>query len=168
MRYSTPTWYRGVHFRSCLEARWAATLDQFGVQWKYEAALFELVSGRYIPDFWLPELNWWVEVKHSLEVAEVGRYKEVVEQQGRPFLILAHKPIVGEYKLRYIRGGRNPDLMGQFAHLPNSSHLWIADSSRAAPLSYPGKPKVTPPGLSVNSRFIGDRMNLANQNFDRR
>lgn len=115
MHQSTPTWYQGVCFRSCLEARWAATFDQFGIQWKYEATRLELVSGGYTPDFWLPKLKWWVEVKPKPEAAEIGRYKEAVQLDRRPFLVLVGKPIVGVYKIRYIRGGRTPDLFGQFA-----------------------------------------------------
>jgi hypothetical protein len=166
MQPSKPTWYRGVWFRSCLEARWAATFDQFRIHWRYEAAHLELVSGRYTPDFWLPKLKWWAEVKPNLESAEIGRYKEVVDLERRPFLVLVDKPIVGVYKIHYIRGRRNRDLMGQFALLQNSSQLWIADESRAAPMNYAGMPNVVPPGLTVNSTVIVDKMNVANQRID--
>jgi hypothetical protein len=46
------TVYRGVRFRSRLEARWAVYFDAFGVPWEYEPDRYRLRDGRvYIPDF---------------------------------------------------------------------------------------------------------------------
>lgn len=42
-----PTTYKGVRFRSRLEATWAAFFDQVGWQWEYEPADL----GRWSPDF---------------------------------------------------------------------------------------------------------------------
>jgi hypothetical protein len=59
-----PTAYRGTTFRSRLEANWAASLDARGIVWEYEPKGIDLPSGRtYIPDFWLPSLGTWIEVK---------------------------------------------------------------------------------------------------------
>lgn len=59
-----PTVYRGTTFRSALEASWAATLDSLAIGWEYEPETIALPSGAiYIPDFWLPELGTWLEVK---------------------------------------------------------------------------------------------------------
>ncbi|GAB3209763.1 hypothetical protein GCM10027294_25470 [Marinactinospora endophytica] len=59
-----PTWYGGVTFRSALEASWAATLDTLGVEWAYEPETITLPSGTvYVPDFWLPQVGIWIEVK---------------------------------------------------------------------------------------------------------
>lgn len=59
-----PTVYRGTTFRSALEASWAATLDSLRIAWEYEPELIELPSGaRYLPDFRLPEIGTWLEVK---------------------------------------------------------------------------------------------------------
>jgi hypothetical protein len=57
------TQYKGYRFRSRLEARWAVFFDTLGVKWEYEPEGFELPSGRYLPDFWLPESMLWIEVK---------------------------------------------------------------------------------------------------------
>jgi hypothetical protein len=59
------TWYGcGGRFRSALESDWAATLDSLGIEWEYEPRLIGLPSGaRYLPDFWLPEIGTWIEVK---------------------------------------------------------------------------------------------------------
>src|SRR3989442_1494282 len=59
--------YHGFRFRSRLEARWAIFFDAIGVEWEYEKEGFEIDGGiRYLPDFWLPELKLWYEVKGEL------------------------------------------------------------------------------------------------------
>ena len=61
---SLPTVYRGTTFRSALEASWAATLDSLGITWEYEPETITLPSGaRYLPDFRLPQIGAWLEVK---------------------------------------------------------------------------------------------------------
>lgn len=53
-----------IVFRSRLEADWANTLDWLGIQWSYEPQLFTLPNGQqYLPDYHLPELGTWLEVK---------------------------------------------------------------------------------------------------------
>lgn len=61
---AVPTDYQGTRFRSRLEATWAETLDRLGVTWEYEPELITLPSGvRYLPDFRLPAIGAWLEVK---------------------------------------------------------------------------------------------------------
>jgi hypothetical protein len=57
------TIYRGYRFRSRLEARWAVFFDVLNIQWEYEKEGYELDGVRYLPDFWLPRQQMWVEVK---------------------------------------------------------------------------------------------------------
>ncbi|MDQ2874401.1 MAG: hypothetical protein M3Y33_06190 [Actinomycetota bacterium] len=58
------TWYGSTRFRSALESDWAATLHSLGIEWQYEPKLIDLPSGQlYLPDFWLPEIGTWIEVK---------------------------------------------------------------------------------------------------------
>lgn len=59
-----PTVYGDTTFRSRLEARWATFLDSHRIAWQYEPETITLPSGIvYVPDFWLPELGTWIEVK---------------------------------------------------------------------------------------------------------
>ena len=61
---AVPTEYGGTTFRSRLEADWAMTLDGAQIKWQYEPEAITLPSGTvYIPDFWLPEIGVWLEVK---------------------------------------------------------------------------------------------------------
>jgi hypothetical protein len=59
-----PRRYACTAFRSSLEADWACTLDNLGIEWRYEPVTVTLPSGEwYVPDFWLPELATYIEVK---------------------------------------------------------------------------------------------------------
>jgi hypothetical protein len=60
------TRYAGHRFRSRLEARWAVLLDRLNIRWLYEHQGFETPLGPYLPDFWLPELNTFLEVKPGI------------------------------------------------------------------------------------------------------
>ena len=58
------TVYKGYCFRSRLEARWAVFFDALGIKYYYEHEGFDLGdAGWYLPDFWLPELKTWIEIK---------------------------------------------------------------------------------------------------------
>lgn len=61
------TRYAGYKFRSRLEARWAVFMDELGVPYAYEPEGYDLGdAGWYLPDFWLPRQECWVEVKPIL------------------------------------------------------------------------------------------------------
>ena len=58
------TVYKGYRFRSRLEARYAVMFDALGFEWQYEPEGFDLGEmGYYLPDFFLPKLNVWIEIK---------------------------------------------------------------------------------------------------------
>lgn len=62
------TRYKGYRFRSRLEARWAVFFDALGIEWEYEKEGYDLgEAGWYLPDFWLPQTNTWVEIKPDNE-----------------------------------------------------------------------------------------------------
>lgn len=61
--HAIETHYAGCRFRSRLEARWAVFFDTLGIAWQYEPQGYELPSGRYLPDFFLPSINSWYEIK---------------------------------------------------------------------------------------------------------
>lgn len=57
------TEFDGIRFRSRLEARWAVYFKGIGFRYEYEPEGFDLGGCWYIPDFWLPDVNAWAEVK---------------------------------------------------------------------------------------------------------
>jgi hypothetical protein len=56
--------YSGRIFRSRLEARWAVFLDLLDVNWDYEPSFYQVGEELfYLPDFYLPDHQLWLEVK---------------------------------------------------------------------------------------------------------
>ena len=52
-----------IAMRSSWEVALAHWYDGEGISWLYEPKVFTLAKGcRYIPDFYLPQTNEWVEV----------------------------------------------------------------------------------------------------------
>jgi len=62
-----PTKYKGYYFRSRLEARWAVFFDVAEIKWEYEPQGFSVDGTPYLPDFYLPELRCYFEVKGTSE-----------------------------------------------------------------------------------------------------
>ncbi len=85
--------YSGYRFRSRLEARWAVFFDALGLQWEYEKQGYKLGgAGWYLPDFWLPSLDTWVEIKPEASQGasdKICALSSGLEQNG---LLLAGAP----------------------------------------------------------------------------
>ena len=77
------TRYKGFRFRSRLEARHAVFLDVLGVPWEYELEGYDLgKSGRYLPDFWLPTFQAFVEIKPDYDQPAISKLGDLVEQHN--------------------------------------------------------------------------------------
>tara|TARA_R100000808_G_scaffold24931_1_gene59503 strand:+ start:29211 stop:29804 length:594 start_codon:yes stop_codon:yes gene_type:complete len=94
-------------FRSRLEARWSIFLTESEIEWEYEPEGFELNKEWYgacpegvppgpycyLPDFWLPQVSMWAEVKRGWptpkELAVIGLLADCT---GYSVLILDGKP----------------------------------------------------------------------------
>lgn len=92
-----PTAYEGISFRSRLEARWAVFFDQLKIRWEYEPEGFQLPNGeRYLPDFWLPDLGCYCEVKPiGGDVAKATYFATVI---GRVLWICEGPPRTGWFR----------------------------------------------------------------------
>jgi hypothetical protein len=95
------TRYRGHRFRSRLEARWAVFFDAAGIEWSYEDEGWTLPGGRgyilgdehqkfaketllYLPDFYLPQQECWIEIKGGMPNAkECAAMLRLVYPTGR-------------------------------------------------------------------------------------
>lgn len=103
-----PTIYKGVTFRSRLEARWAAFFDEMDEPWEFEPEGFELPSGRYLPDFWLPKFQingyspgtYW-EVKPSVDAIDEDKIRDLVSLSRRPCCVSIGPPWDGQ-KINFI------------------------------------------------------------------
>lgn len=91
------TEYNGYKFRSRLEARWAVFFDAAGIEYQYEPEGIETSDGeKYLPDFYLPELETYVEVKGKRPgyEQEILRLPKFIEWGGqvKQILILSDVP----------------------------------------------------------------------------
>jgi hypothetical protein len=110
-----PTIYRGVKFRSRLEARWAEFFDMIGVGWEFEPEGYTLADGSlYLPDFWLAHIRCrgkegglFFEVKPS-SPTEGERHKANLLAWGsqKPVVVVERSPGPGctESFLEFVGG----------------------------------------------------------------
>lgn len=88
------TVYKGYKFRSRLEARWAVYFDTLNLPWEYEKEGYDLGDGIwYLPDFWLPSVKMWAEVKaRELNDSERVKCRRLAEQTNCVCLMLEGTP----------------------------------------------------------------------------
>jgi predicted nuclease of restriction endonuclease-like RecB superfamily len=56
-------YYKNICFRSSWEVGYATWCDKNHIKWLYEPKTFDLGNCTYTPDFYLPKLNRYVEIK---------------------------------------------------------------------------------------------------------
>lgn len=82
----------GNYYRSRLEARWAVFFNALGINYEYEKEGYVLEDGTwYLPDFWMPDLNLWVEIKGKKDDAfddELNAKLALFCKAGRSNLLL--------------------------------------------------------------------------------
>lgn len=94
-----PTRAFGILFRSRLEARWATYFRELGIEYFYEYEGFDFGGGLlYLPDFWLPQVSMWAEVKPG-QFSDDDMYKCAMLQKGTgfPCLMLDGAPAMRSY-----------------------------------------------------------------------
>ncbi|TGK10136.1 hypothetical protein EHO58_01555 [Leptospira selangorensis] len=69
------TIHNGYKFRSRLEARWAVFFDSLKVTYDYEKEGYNLDGRWYLPDFWIPMWDCWLEIK-----PEIPNLRDVKEE----------------------------------------------------------------------------------------
>lgn len=83
------TEYKGYRFRSRLEARVAVLFDALRIKWLYEPEGFILSDGtRYLPDFYLPETETFVEVKGVMTQSDRHKVEQFVKDSGKAVVII--------------------------------------------------------------------------------
>lgn len=92
------TIYNGYKFRSRLEARWAVFFDAAKIKYEYEPEGFTSKDGTpYLPDFYLPDYDIYVEVKPKRPGAAEELEKAItVMLDNRKVLIVL--PVVPYYE----------------------------------------------------------------------
>lgn len=96
------TEYRGTRFRSRLEARWAIFFDNMKLEWTYEPESFDLGSYLYKPDFWIPDIMCFCEVKPDWKHVTDDTLEQCVllaKSTKKPVLILDGLPDYKGYRI---------------------------------------------------------------------
>jgi len=93
------TKYDGNLFRSRLEARWAVFFNQLGINYEYEKEGYVVNGKWYLPDFYLPQNRWFIEVKGGNKPVD----KELLQD-------LANESLKNVLVFRNIPSGCSPDM----------------------------------------------------------
>lgn len=93
-----------IYFYSRWEANMARLFNYLNIEWTYEPKTFDLKTQTYTPDFYLPEYDFYVEVKNFMWKYSKIRDKKFREIYPDTILVLLLK---GEYL----------ELQDEFAHL---------------------------------------------------
>lgn len=114
----TETRYKGRRFRSRLEARHAVFYDHLGIPWEFEDHDFLLPSGiRYLPDFWLPKQDCFIEIKGTNPTPEeLAKCDGLATVTGKNVYCF-----FGSIKSPEYQDFENND--GAYAWLPNGSEV---------------------------------------------
>tara|TARA_Y100000589_G_scaffold150008_1_gene143169 strand:- start:2459 stop:3097 length:639 start_codon:yes stop_codon:yes gene_type:complete len=88
----------GNYFRSITEYSWSIFFEQCGINFLYEYQKFETSLGWYLPDFYLPVLKTYIEIKPSPPtIKESTKCYEVCQQTGATVILLSGMPAVKEF-----------------------------------------------------------------------
>lgn len=135
------TKYNGYRFRSRLEARWAVFFDSWEVKYEYEPEGFDLseVEGAkdflgpsntwYLPDFYLPDYNYYVEIKPDISNASEEFKKPLTLAKKKQVMIVFGSPGIGSYEIyvmidRYINAG----ITWSFAEGRYCDRIWFVQN----------------------------------------
>jgi hypothetical protein len=87
------TRYKGYRFRSRLEARWAVFLDALNTKYSYEREGYDLSGQWYLPDFYVPDWNCWIEIKGQEPSAdEIAKCEALARTSGKIVLMIIGDP----------------------------------------------------------------------------
>jgi hypothetical protein len=103
-----PTEYNGITYRSRLEARWSVFFDALNVGQCYEEEGYELPNGQfYLPDFFIPKWNTYLEVKHVASPDERTKCAVLSDATNTRVLLIEGFPCPGSYQIHSFRPGDN-------------------------------------------------------------
>jgi hypothetical protein len=120
------TKYRDNLFRSRLEARWAVLFSRLGVLYDYEPEGYDLGGGlAYLPDFWLPTQQCFIEIKaEAPNPLEIRKAELLSKQSGHWVDIVYGRPT--RHKIHAFRWGEDRGTRFCFVLCPECSDLTIS------------------------------------------
>lgn len=111
--HAIETYYAGCRFRSRTEARWGVFFNALDIPWHYEPQGYTVgpLGTPYLPDFWLPSMEVWVEVKGVMSAHELRTLIYAASGAGLPLapdVPLTHSALYPERR-RILVLGSIPD-----------------------------------------------------------
>ena len=94
------TTYKGLRFRSRLEARVAVLLDEAKIKYLYEPEGFVFEDGTtYLPDFYLPNMDMFLECKGIMSDKDETKMCNLAKETGKEIVIFGSDliPWIGFY-----------------------------------------------------------------------
>ena len=118
------TLYNGYSFRSRTEARWAVYFDAMYMKYHYEYEDFILSNGkRYLPDFYLPDMDIHVEVK-GVATQEEREQLWMFSREYKTTIVLAEGP--PDFRIvEFFSGKDNINKFGTALFYPEDNRLYI-------------------------------------------
>ena len=87
--------YRGIQYRSTLEAKTAQSLDNLGIPYQYEPDGYQLTNGVwYKPDFYLPGAKQFIECKGVMSTEDSAKICGLVQDTGIPVVVISYDNIM--------------------------------------------------------------------------
>ena len=152
-----PTTYKGIDFRSKLEARWAAFFDTFRVDWAYEPEQYTLDNGLlYKPDFLLHNVrvlgidspvDIFVEVKGVNALTPVRQYDATkVKALHKPIFVLGNIPCYQQGLIEFADSLQN-EALPEWIKNEDELYAYNAELLTILHVKYPVFPYVTKDGV---------------------
>lgn len=92
--------HNGYRLRSYTELMWARLLDAADIFYLYEPHLQRIEGGSYLPDFYLPNVGVYLEVKGADPTPEeIRKADDVMDRTGTPVIFLIGRPESDRYGL---------------------------------------------------------------------
>lgn len=129
------TRYAGHKFRSRLEARWAVFFDALKLPWQYEPQGYAVTdpwdaeSRAYLPDFYLPTLDVWVEVKGDpagVDWPLWGTAVDAMAASGLPDSRHAYSGLERPGSALIVLGNIPPEVVGRIEVADTQTHAILA------------------------------------------
>lgn len=136
------TRYKGYHFRSRTEARWAVFFDALELPWEYEPEGFALTNGWYLPDFRVyypdgPVDGVWFECKGDLRSVSESEWCRLIEfESAKEIYVLDGAPDLKMYQSPSMICSKDDVLVRPYTVQPEAL---IPKRSGAALWSYKGR-----------------------------
>jgi len=121
------TRYKGYNFRSRTEARWAVFFDTLGIRYDYEPQGYRLDGNHYLPDFWLPGMKAFIEIKGTSPTeAEISKACALAKHTKHMAYIMTGPPGSNSDENYACFPGGGTDMPYEWCECPICSRIGLA------------------------------------------